>query len=329
MKSYVIVGAGLSGLAAARRLAGAGIRVTVLEKEDKVGGRMRTGRIEDGVFDYGAQFFTVRDESFGEMVEDWLSAGVAEVWTHGFADAYGERQEDGYPRYKGTRGMTAIAEHLARGLDVKTGSGVTRIDATMRGWEVVVGELVYPADALVLAVPTTLALTFIDDNDIPLSAEARRALEGISYDPCIAVMALLDGSGSVPEPGGVQIEGDTLFWVADNRQKGISEIPAVTIHASAGWSREHAGSEDATVARLLLEEAKGYIGAEAKAVAVYRWEHSWVAEPHEEPFVYVEIPPPLVFCGDAYAGPKVEGAALSGLAAAERLLQTRPDLEPV
>src|SRR5215217_8598959 len=148
MKSYVIVGAGLSGLAAARRLAGAGIRVTVLEKEDKVGGRMRTGRIEDGVFDYGAQFFTVRDESFGEMVEDWLSAGVAEVWTHGFADAYGERQEDGYPRYKGTRGMTAIAEHLARGLDVKTGLEAKELRLGESGWAVVAKGWTYTADAL-------------------------------------------------------------------------------------------------------------------------------------------------------------------------------------
>jgi predicted NAD/FAD-dependent oxidoreductase len=44
-------------------------------------------------------------------------------------------------------------------------------------------------------------------------------------------------------------------------------------------------------------------------------------KPHKEPFVYVEGPPPLIFCGDAYAGPKVEGSVLSGLAAAEKLLE--------
>ena len=39
--------------------------------------------------------------------------------------------------------------------------------------------------------------------------------------------------------------------------------------------------------------------------------------------MFVEGPPPLVFCGDAYAGPKVEGAVLSGLATAEKLLGVR------
>jgi predicted NAD/FAD-dependent oxidoreductase len=127
----------------------------------------------------------------------------------------------------------------------------------------------------------------------------------------------------VPEPGGAQIGGDPLFWIADNRKKGISEVPAVTIHAGPEFSREHAHSDHATVARLLLEEAKEYVGTGVKATAVHRWEHSMPLDPHEEPFVYLEGPPSLVFCGDAYAGPKVEGAILSGLATAEKLLKIR------
>jgi renalase len=321
MESCLIVGAGLSGLVAAQTFSGAGVRVTVLEKEEKVGGRMRTDVVRDGVFDHGAQFFTVRSDRFEEMVEAWISAGVAEEWTRGFADATGEHKEDGYPRYKGVRGMTAIAEHIAQGLDIVTGAEVSKIYRGERHWEVVAGASAYGADALVLTPPSALKL--VDVSGIPLPPEAKSALESIRYDPCIAVMALLDGPGEVPEPGGVQIGGDPLFWVADNRKKGISEVPAVTIHAGPEFSREHAHSDDATIYRLLLEEAKGYVGTGVEATAVYRWEYSQPVNPYDEPFVYVKGPPPLIFCGDAYAGPKVEGATLSGLAAAEKLLGTR------
>ena len=54
IESCIVVGAGLSGLVAAQTLQGAGTRVTVLEAEDEVGGRMRTDRVGNGVFDHGA-----------------------------------------------------------------------------------------------------------------------------------------------------------------------------------------------------------------------------------------------------------------------------------
>ena len=45
-----------------------------------------------------------------------------------------------------------------------------------------------------------------------------------------------------------------------------------------------------------------------------------MTQPHDDPCLVASEAPPLVFCGDAFGQPKVEGAALSGLAAADRLL---------
>ena len=324
LSSCAIVGAGLSGLVAAKTLRDAGVRVLVFEKEEKVGGRMRTDRVGSGVFDHGAQFFTVRGDRFGKMVEGWISAGVAEVWTRGFADAEGNHNEDGYPRYRGVGGMTTVAEYLAEGLDVRTGTEVGELHPAGRGWKVAAGGSDHDADALILAMPAPQALALVDRSGVGLPSDARWDLEGIVYEPCIALMAVLDGGGAVPEPGGVQIGGEPLFWVADNRRKGISEVPALTIHAGPEFSREHATTDDARVTQLLLEAAQGYLGgAGVRRTAVYRWVHSMPAEPFKDEFVHVEGPPSLLFCGDAYAGPKVEGAVMSGLAAAERLLGAR------
>ncbi|MEZ5115553.1 MAG: phytoene desaturase family protein [Candidatus Nanopelagicales bacterium] len=75
----VVVGAGLAGLSAAMRLAGAGREVTVLEREAVPGGR--AGRISDSGFEFdtGPTVLTMPDliadafDSVGESMADWLT----------------------------------------------------------------------------------------------------------------------------------------------------------------------------------------------------------------------------------------------------------------
>jgi phytoene desaturase len=69
----VVVGAGLGGLAAAIRLAAAGWRVTLLEKNDAPGGKMGRRVLGDYVFDAGPTIFTLPDlvrELFAAAGED-------------------------------------------------------------------------------------------------------------------------------------------------------------------------------------------------------------------------------------------------------------------
>jgi phytoene dehydrogenase-like protein len=56
-KPVVIVGAGLAGLACARRLKEANVPVLVLEAQDQVGGRIRTDRVDGFLLDRGFQVF--------------------------------------------------------------------------------------------------------------------------------------------------------------------------------------------------------------------------------------------------------------------------------
>src|SRR5918995_127461 len=176
-RSCVVVGAGISGLLAAKTLKEEGWTVTVLEKSRGVGGRMATRRVGRGNFDHGAQFFTVRGERFAGLVEDWLGAGVAAEWTRGFADAEGRPNEDGHPRYRGSEGMTSIPEHIAQGLDVRTGEMVVRVDDSDDGWEVVCESgLRVAGDALMLATPVPHALDLASSGSYSLPDCVRRHL---------------------------------------------------------------------------------------------------------------------------------------------------------
>ncbi|MEC6988435.1 MAG: FAD-dependent oxidoreductase, partial [Actinomycetota bacterium] len=73
----VIVGAGISGLITARRLADAGVSTMVFDKGRSVGGRLATRRIGEARLDHGAQFMTARSESFAAQLEDWQQRGLA------------------------------------------------------------------------------------------------------------------------------------------------------------------------------------------------------------------------------------------------------------
>jgi phytoene desaturase len=89
----VVVGAGLGGLSAALRLAGAGRRVTVLERELVPGGRAGLLEMEGYRFDTGPTVLTMPDliaDAFAcvdEAVDDWLELRpVTPAYRASFAD---------------------------------------------------------------------------------------------------------------------------------------------------------------------------------------------------------------------------------------------------
>src|SRR5918911_1060667 len=144
-----------------------------------------------------------------------------------------------------------------RSLDVRTGERAAEMNLRDGIWEVrtETGARETGAALLLTApVPQSLALVGTGGFEL-LDEEARNELENISYDPCLALMALLDGPTGVPEPGGVQVKGEPLDWIGDNQRKGISRASAITIHAGPGWSRERFEADEAEIIRSLLSFA--------------------------------------------------------------------------
>lgn len=53
----IVIGAGVAGLSAARKLSSSGVSVTLLEASDDVGGRVRTDVVDGFLLDRGFQVF--------------------------------------------------------------------------------------------------------------------------------------------------------------------------------------------------------------------------------------------------------------------------------
>jgi predicted NAD/FAD-dependent oxidoreductase len=309
-----VVGAGIAGLTAARTAHDAGHEVVVYERATRPGGRMATRRIDGAHLDHGAQFFTVRTDEMGRLVDEWQRDGVVREWCRGFSP-----EGDGYPRYVASGGMNALARHVARGLDVRCSSLVFSLhrNATAHAWTVKLDDATTTTyDALVVTCPLPQAFSLL----VTAEATMPEVLWRTDYDRTLALLAVLDGDGAVPAPGGVQ--GVVPFtFVADNRAKGISDVPALTLHADPRWSAEHWDDDADTCHRALVEAAAPFVGS-ARIVAsqVKRWrfatpqaiwpERHWMPDAH----------PSLAVAGDAFDGPRIEGAVLSGLSAAAALM---------
>ncbi len=336
----VVVGAGIAGLCAAGELVRAGRRVLVVEKSRGIGGRMATRRVGGAVCDHGAQFFTVRGRAFGGLVTDARAAGAVDTWCTGFGRAGSiggavEPAPDGHARWRGTRGMTDLPkwllEHLAADGHgepclVTTNAKVASIgvagDRVMVAVESEGRAATLEAAAAIVTAPVPQALDLFAAGDATLDVEARVALGTVAYDPCFALMLVLDRPSLVPPPGGIQFAADSpgpLAWIADNMQKGISTVPALTVHATGDFSRAHFDAPPEAVTAMLLDAARPWIDGDPATVVVERSLHRWkFALPTtvlESPLVVARQDPPLVCCGDAFGGPRVEGAASSGLAA--------------
>ena len=323
-----IIGAGISGLMAAKTLQAHGIAVEVLDKGRGIGGRMATRWIETennakGFFDHGAQFFTVRDKRFQSFVDEWIASGIVKEWSLGFAQIDGKTKFDGHPRYCGISGMNSIARHLAKGLKIRVKAKVEALTIKENLWKLRLenGEEIH-AQALILTPPVPQSLALLKTAEFLLPEDARAALESLTYDPCIAVMAVLDAPANLPEPGAVQINQEPISWIADNFRKGISpEVFTITIHAAPEFSRQHWETEADTVGKILLEAASNWLPAPVKSFQVHRWKFSQPQKIYASPCLLINSTPPLIFAGDAFGAPRVEGAAMSGIAAAEVLLK--------
>lgn len=315
----VVVGAGMAGLVAAQRLSPV-CEVVVLDKGRAAGGRMATRRIGEATFDHGAQFVTAHTDEFGRRLDAMVATGVVTPWYRGRVGPAGVQDHDGHDRFRGTTSMNAVAKSLAVGLDVRTSTEVGALAVDSGCWRVRLRDgAELTADALVATAPVPQTLALLAAGGVELAPPDADALGAITYDPCLAVMAVLEGPSGLPAPGAVDPLDGPVDWMADNQMKGISELPAVTIHASAQSSRDRWDAADAAIAEELLAAARLAAAPVEGQVQVQRWSFARPSVEHPHRTLVLDGLPPFAFAGDAFGGAKVEGAALSGAAAAHAI----------
>lgn len=316
LKSVVVVGAGISGLLAAGELHRQGVKVTVLDKGRGVGGRMATRRSGNLVFDHGCQFFTARTPEFQRLCRQWVQEGVARQW-------FDSDRDGGHPRYRGVPSMTAVAKCLARDQAVCRGEKVIWMNYQRGTWilRTEAGQE-YDAHYVILAMPVPQALELLENSGIVLPERARASLARIKYDKTITVLAELDGPSGLGAAGILELdEPEPLRLIVDNHLKGVSpDGVAVTLHSGPAYAeRRFDDSKNVWIDRL-TRTAEPHLKSRIKSATAHRWRFANSLGKQEED-CYFNPKLHLMLAGDGFGGPRVEGAALSGLAAGRKLLE--------
>ena len=319
-KRVAIIGAGMAGLTLARALAGHA-SVHIFEKSGSIGGRMATRRIEGVSFDHGAQYFTVRDPQFRDMLDKAAADGVVERWNRDIVSlpaAPGRDQRPDDARYVGTPGMTSLPKWMARDCDITFNARVASISGTPGNWTMTTnaGEE-GPFDWVVATAPAPQSAALL-----PPAFVHHEALHAIRMNACFTLMVTLQPGATTPFAA-ARVDDPVIGWISRNDTKpGREHVPCLVVNANPEWSDRHLEVPIETVRARMIEAVRRYIplgAAEAEGAVIKRWRYANVARAAGQPFLLDEEQH-LGCCGDGCKAGRVEAAFQSASLFADALL---------
>jgi hypothetical protein len=317
----VIVGAGITGLSAARKLREYGLTALVLDSEKDVGGRMATLKLDKGQADHGAQSFTAKNNLFVTLKNQWLRDETIREWYRGLPAPHEVANIGIYPRYCGVSSMSAVAGRLSDELQVKTSAEVIKISESNDGWLVETKKAKFNADAVILTAPAPQSIKLLESGGVELDEHIVSELKGLTYHPCITLIARFEQQSKLPAPGMFHLSDGNVEWLSDNQQKGISDVPVLTMQCDYHFSAEHFEETDERLTGDILQSAREWLPGDPVETLIHRWRYSKPRAVASRPCLVVEGPAPVVFAGDAFVDGRIEGAYLSGQAAALAILR--------
>ena len=307
MTTVIIIGAGIAGLACARRLVDAGMAPVVLDKGRGIGGRVVTRRAGDLQFDHGAQYVNAHGAGFANVLETQETADTLAGW----ADGTGRTHRVGVP------GMSALPKALGAGLDIRQNTQVLRLTPDAGGWLLHLADGTLPAAKVVVTVPAPQVAALLGA-DHPLVAP----LCGVQLAPCLTLMAAVPG----PAPFLTRKDpDDPLSWIAqDGAKPGRPQAHGTqwVAQASTAFSMAYLEDDPATLTARMLPLLCDRLGAPLAAVthaSAHRWRYARVTQALGKPFLCSDDAS-LYLGGDWCLGARIEAAWDSGTAIAVDLL---------
>lgn len=316
-----IIGAGVAGLAAASQLSPRNYRI--FEKSRGPGGRLASKRIDAVRADIGAQFFTVRDSRFKATVDSAITAGFVTQWQPSmgtFRDNQPIASPDQQVRFVGRPYMNALGRFLSQDIEVRAERRVQMIEPDGNLFRLIFtsGESCTAGCVLVTA-PVDQMVAMLQDFAVG-QLDSRFAMDP-TWTTVLSVKQPLLGSDG--ESLDALFGGDhpVFDFIAVENSKPGRQSDLIVVHATPEWSKQRIERDPVKISDSICQVVSDTFQIRTQAELSHCWRYARPADPKltAQKGIY-QVSRNLWIAGDYLAGGRVEGAYLSGLEAAQRIL---------
>jgi renalase len=340
MASIAIIGAGISGLAAAHVLRDHNHQVTLFEKSLAAGGRAATKARAGFINDDGAQYI----KGGSPLSSSWITQRFyvddlidiqKPVWVfdqHGIIQE-GDPAQNADAKWTYRYGLVTFAKQMAAGLNVHFAADISHIRQERSDWSLFgANERSFGSyDGVVIAIPAPQAVELIAASSLSQDLQALmiEKLGQAAYNPLISV-ALGYHDRPQPRPFYALVNTDkahAISWLAWEHEKASERVPdnagLLIAQMAPQYSREHweTPSDEllsdvvSRVATLLDEPLVDPIFTD-----ISYWQYALPsAKADAHTLNEVTIPAALAFCGDAFTGGRVHLALEQAIEVAGKL----------
>lgn len=275
----------------------------------------------------GAQYITARSPHMQASIEQWLEAGWLAPWQGEFAHwQHGQWQpHKGAARYVGYPRMSALSRGLSESLELDCGQPVTHISRQEGIWQVSLASgRRYTAPLLISTLPLP-QLQHLLNQEPELARQITPHLPDCHYAPCWALAYRL--AQSWPSPyASISLRGNPLldFICHENSKPGRGGDSIISVQCSAAFSQRHLEADKTELAQLIWLAVEEIAGQHMPVIEHYA--HRWLyartepASESESCLLLAELG--FGAAGDMFSAAKVEGAVISGISLAQKIIQT-------
>lgn len=322
--SVAIVGAGMAGLTCATALQGMVEKVEVFEKSIFAGGRIGRFRAAEFEFNHGAQYFTVSNPLFWNIVSAWQSEGIVRPWDGWIVELHNgliTNSDMDTQRFIGVPRMQTIIENLVRHCDLKRSTNITELEYHgADGWRLFNerGDYQGAFDVVIIATAAPQVA-----NLCAAAPAIARAAERVDMTVCWSAMFAFERTLNLPYDAAFVLDSP-LAWISRQpKTDRNSNADCWVLHASPEWSQQYAASFRGRVMSALLDafwQATDLDAQKPLSASVHCWKHALPINPIDEDSVFDESLS-MGACGDWCTAPRIEGAVLSGFSMADRVMK--------